>query len=353
MKIIKLILLFFMLFAFYGCTNTTEEESKVTITFLSNGGEAIENIVVSNGEVVNLQSPTREGFKFINWKDTNGVTYPQSSAFTKDTTLVAQWEINTYKVTFVDYDDSLLKEEFVEHNKSATKPNNPTRNGYSFVGWDQNFTNIKDNLIVKAIYEESTEGLEFELIDDEYTITKYNGSNNNVIIPSMYNGLKVTTIGTEAFKLSTIVSVQIPDSILYIEEYAFMDCSFLEEVTIPTSVIEIKKSAFENNVSLAKATIGAKIIGESAFYSSNRLVDIVISDNTEVIGISAFYNCSDLETLTIPSSVTTIGNNFVSWCQKLTTIFTPVDNVDQLQSIIDSVSLIYVKALNKTVMPIN
>lgn len=349
MKITKFIIIV-LLFIISGCKENIAA-SEVTIFFLSNGGNNLNDLNVFKDDEITLPTPIREGYNFIEWKDTEGISYPMVSKFTDDITLVAQWQIKKFTVKFVDYDNTILKQEVIDYNKTAPKPENPSRSGYSFVGWDQDFINVKSDLIVNAIYEESTIGLEFNLIGEEYAVVDYIGEAKNVIIPSHYNGKKVTTIGKEAFKMSNIISVVFPDSILYIEEYAFLECSYLEEVNIPTSVIEIKKSAFENNVALHKVTIGAKVIGNSAFYNSSSLVDINILNNTETIGEGAFYNCANLINLTIPDSVTSIGDNFVSWCQKLETISTSADNVDNLQQIINNVNLIYVKSLNMTVMP--
>ena len=49
----------------------------------------------------------------------------------------------TYTVTFVDWNGTVLKTETVEEGASAIAPSNPTRDGYTFVGWNKGFTNYK------------------------------------------------------------------------------------------------------------------------------------------------------------------------------------------------------------------
>ena len=59
----------------------------------------------------------------------------------------------TYTVTFKDWDGTTLKTETVEEGASATAPNNPSRDGYNFTGWDKTFTNVTGDLTVTAQYE--------------------------------------------------------------------------------------------------------------------------------------------------------------------------------------------------------
>ncbi len=61
-------------------------------------------------------------------------------------------EVKTYTVWFVDYDDSKLYTQVVEEGKAAIAPPNPTREGYTFIGWDTDFSNVQSDLTVKAQY---------------------------------------------------------------------------------------------------------------------------------------------------------------------------------------------------------
>lgn len=56
-------------------------------------------------------------------------------------------------VTFVDWDGTILKTENVEIGSAAIPPTDPVRDGYNFIGWDIDFSNVTENLTVTAQYE--------------------------------------------------------------------------------------------------------------------------------------------------------------------------------------------------------
>ncbi len=70
-----------------------------------------------------------------------------------DTRVDAIYKVNEYTVEFYDKDDNLIKTEIVEYGKNATAPTIPDVEGYEFVGWDKEFTNVSEDLTVKANYE--------------------------------------------------------------------------------------------------------------------------------------------------------------------------------------------------------
>lgn len=58
----------------------------------------------------------------------------------------------THTVTFLDWDGTVLKVEEVAHGSSATAPAVPDRTGYTFAGWDADFSNVIDDITVRARY---------------------------------------------------------------------------------------------------------------------------------------------------------------------------------------------------------
>ncbi|MBQ8292901.1 MAG: InlB B-repeat-containing protein, partial [Bacilli bacterium] len=59
----------------------------------------------------------------------------------------------TYTVTFTDGDGHVLLIVEVEEGASVKAPEDPTKEGYKFVGWDQEFDNVTENLVVNPIFE--------------------------------------------------------------------------------------------------------------------------------------------------------------------------------------------------------
>ena len=81
--------------------------------------------------------------------------------------------IGTYTVEFRDWDGTVIKTETVNHGSAAEAPENPYREGHTFIGWDVNFSSVKENLIVTAQYELG-ENKNFQI--------SFNDKDNNTII---------------------------------------------------------------------------------------------------------------------------------------------------------------------------
>ena len=127
------------------------------VEFVDWDGTVLATMKVPNGEAATAPAdPTREGYTFIGWdKDFRSVT--------EDMTITALYQINRYQVRFYDWDNTLLKTDSVDYQSAATAPADPTREGYTFLGWDKDFSSITADLDVYAQYEEGADK-EFEVI---------------------------------------------------------------------------------------------------------------------------------------------------------------------------------------------
>ncbi len=182
--------------------------------------------------------------------------------------------------------------------------------------------------------------------DGDYTvIDKYVGNDLTVVIPEEIESKPVISIGREAFKLSTITSVAIPDSVEIIRTEAFAECDALTDVKFGNSVTYLGAKSFFSCDALEKLELPRNLIttGEYAvaeckslkeltipktikhFYGSEfvmneSLVTINFEDGIEGIP-SAFRQCTALETLKIPDSVKDIGYGAFVNCNALKDVY--------------------------------
>ena len=138
----------------------------------------------------------------------------------------------------------------------------------------------------------------------------------------------VTSIGDWAFSAcSSLTSINIPDSVTNIGDGAFCDCSSLTDINIPHSVTCIGDKAFCHCSSLTNINIPHSVtcIGDEAFSGCKSLTSINIPDSVTSIGRRAFEGCSSLTSINIPDGVINmVGNPFVHWHGSFMIVFSPL-----------------------------
>ena len=124
------------------------EPTYYTVTFVDNlvGGTIAEVTVEEGAAAAAPAVPTHPGYHFTGWSE-------DFSAVTSDMTVYALYAINTYTVTFLDWDGKVIDEQTVEHGSAAAAPADPEREGYNFIGWDADFSNVTGDMTVTAQYE--------------------------------------------------------------------------------------------------------------------------------------------------------------------------------------------------------
>ena len=104
-----------------------------TITFDTGGGSAIAPITQDYGTQITAPAdPTREGYTFIGWDKAIPATMPA-----EDLTVTAQWRINQYTIAFDTDGGSAIAPITQDYGTQITAPADPTREGYTFIGWDK------------------------------------------------------------------------------------------------------------------------------------------------------------------------------------------------------------------------
>ena len=144
-----------LLFTLMACNSKLELE----INFNSNGGTIVSSIEFIEGALFELPNPpSREGYSFIDWylDETLGTAFsieklielsPEDSV-----DLYAKWQINSYTVKFDSDGGTLVSPITVNYNTPIIAPNNPTKEGFSFSGWDIDIPAFMpaNNLTLKA-----------------------------------------------------------------------------------------------------------------------------------------------------------------------------------------------------------
>ena len=127
--------------------------NKYTITFDTNGGSEIAPITQDYGtEITAPANPTRKGYTFRGWDKEIPKTMPAENI-----TVKAQWEINQYTIAFDTNGGSEIAPITQDYGTEITAPDNPTRKGYTFKGWDREIpeTMPAENITIKARWKDT------------------------------------------------------------------------------------------------------------------------------------------------------------------------------------------------------
>ena len=141
-------------------------------------------------------------------------------------------------------------------------------------------------LVPTATAAETADGLVYEEVNEEITITGYTGAGGEVVIPAEIDGKPVTQIAAQAFRVSKvpaalhITKITIPDSVTTMGKGVFFGCSNLQEVVFP------------ENVSIPSTA--------SMFRDCTALQSITVPKNVTALNMYMFQNCESLETISFP-----------------------------------------------------
>ncbi len=316
--------------------------STININYSLNGGENHADnpltLLINNNLVV--RTPTKEGYNFVGWYIDSGLTETISiikQGTIEDINLYAKWELiadNQHSIIYhLDGGTNLNGSPTYFNEDVETTLLNPTKAGWKFLGWytNSNYSDLVTSIEVNtssdvelyALWEQDY--LIFEEFDDYVVVTGLKQPLIIVEIPSTYNGKTVTTIGKNCFMYETVImEVILPDTITTIEEHAF-SADNLETINLPEGLVVIGDYAFSSNNEIKEIIIPSTVIsiGESVFASCGKLLNVVFNNPITVITKGMFEDSVGLKTIVIPEGVTQIESNAFNGCDNLTNIILP------------------------------
>lgn len=164
------------------------------------------------------------------------------------------------------------------------------------------------------------EGLRYkELGPDTVQLMGYDGEKpegtliipDTVIKPANGREYKVTRIGVDAFKDCAGLTGEliIPDTVIEIEDKAFVGCNFTGALILPDSLIKIGEYVFFDSGFTGELHLPEKLarIGASAFSKTGFTGRLILPEELTFIGSNAFYDCEFTGDLLIPDSVRRLG----------------------------------------------
>ena len=165
----------------------TDDNNKTRTITLDIDGKKEEVKTDVSGILIDVKEPTKSGYRFLGWY-IGDEKVDLSKPFEEDTTIVAKWEkvesnkdtnnttkptkpstpnkpeeptVTKYTVTFNSDGGSSVSKQTVVSGKTATKPSNPTKSGYTFKGWYLNGTEydfsskVTKNITLTAKWEKN------------------------------------------------------------------------------------------------------------------------------------------------------------------------------------------------------
>lgn len=274
-------------YAYYELVN--EEPKEFKVSFDSNGGSKVEEVVTSIIESEPVT--TKDGYTFLGWyleeSFINKVTFPFE--VTKDQTLYAKWEENiSASISFNVNEEGVLTsvEGISEINNEVVIPSRVNDIDVIEIG-DKVFA---DNLFIKKL-----------------------------VIPE-----SVKSLGNKmCYGAKNLEEVVLPNNITVIPDYAFENCSSLTNINIPTSLVQIRANAFSQTA--LKEFIAPESLKEIwlyAFKDAKELTNVELKNVTK-IGDMVFENCENLESIVIPETLEEIGASVFGGCSSLQDIDLP------------------------------
>ena len=263
-----------------------------TVTFVADGetvGTAV--YTVENHAIEEPSIPSKAHYT---------ATWEKYTLTTGDLTVNAVYTPIEYMITFIADGETVGKVGYTIEDDAVAEPQVPYKE--NCIGTWEDYTLSGGDLTVNAVYITT---MDFALTADNsfYVVLRYNGNEEEVEVPAMYNGLRVVAIAEDAFAGNTVTrKITLPNSIEQIQSGAFSGCTALRSIALNE---------------------GLTAIGSFAFDGCTALTDITLPNSLNSLGTGVFRHAESLETINIPSLITAIPNVTFQYCRSLKNIVIP------------------------------
>lgn len=140
----------------------SNDAETITAKFNTDGGNEIDNILIEKGKIILLPiEPTKEGYVFVCWVDSNENFITENMKVTNNITLKAIWRKKGTKTVTIKFDTdggTNIESIAIEKGTRILLPKSPTKEGYKFAGWFlENGSEVtKDFIVDKDITVKAT-----------------------------------------------------------------------------------------------------------------------------------------------------------------------------------------------------
>ena len=357
--------------------------NQYTVTFDSAGGPTILPIIQDYATAITPpEIPTREGYTFMGWTPSVPSTMPAAN-----TTCVAQWKINQYTISFDSAGGTSVPPITQDYATVITPPVNPTKTGYTFIGWTPSVpaTMPADDTTCVAQWNANQYRVMFDANGGSGGWTKSLDYGSAINVPEVFRqgctleGWLPTpdstvpahdvayvaqwkvwdvTVSSASAKIKDlypndyqhITNVVIAASVHYLPENFFDGCDALENVTFVSPDTELGNNdlrrvgkLFANQpdgywivqgVLLGYKGVcpreipnldAVKRVFDGALEGCTALEDLTFTAESVLtaMGTNAFKHCTELRQMTLPPSLTEIGDEAFMGCSYLGNVIVP------------------------------
>ena len=271
---------------FYGGLYIYGNTTGVIVTYKDGDSEYAKQVLPSGTLATRPDTPaTTPGCTFGGWNKADGTAWDYASdKVTDNITLYAKWAANTYTITFDTAGGSEIAPITQDYGTVITAPEAPTREGYTFIGWDKEIptTMPAENMTVTAQWE-----------INQYTITfDTNGGSEIAPITQDYG--------------TVITAPEAPER----EGYTFIGWDKAIPETMPAENITLKARWKDSEKPTGEIVMGINKWQEflnkltfGLFFKDTQTVTINAADNSGTMFVSYLVTDQDLSEAELQSLV--------------------------------------------------